>query len=90
MTVFTTHSTTGAHVELKPLDAVDSLDEEEKKTPYMEMSTTLSPDHPKITPTLPVPLEDMSNYVASCHANNNNYFSSQFQVSLPTVSCFVK
>lgn len=36
-------------------------------------------DH-KIIATLPIPLNEMSNYVTSCHSNNNTALYTQYEV----------
>ena len=64
---------------------------QEKGTTYME-STYMelagssrrhhglpSFDH-KITATIPIPLNEIINYMASCHSNNNQALYTQFKV----------
>lgn len=60
-----------------------------KETSYTELYSTPykeQPFDPKIPTTLPIPLNEMSDYVASCHSDNNKALHSQFEVILSEVT----
>ena len=62
------------------------------ETTYMELACSFNEHHRrpsfdhKITTTLPIPLTEMSNYMASCHSGNDKALYSQFEVLVPFTS----
>lgn len=59
----------------------DDTNEKDTNTTTTSLSLSDTPFHHNISTIHRVQLEDLSDYVADCHANNNTKFSTQFEVN---------
>ena len=87
MCVWCTRLQSTPSTELKVLNAVDP----HRHTDDTPSSTIASQSDSQFQHGIPtinkVTLDEMSEYVSSCHAHNNTEFSAQFQVLTPHNVC---